>query len=70
MVYTFARVRAPVAMNVEDYYPQGKRWWELLHEKGESFTRCRVTTSFKSYWMPTSMRPGIEKQERLPSFTQ
>ncbi|MBX9622567.1 MAG: site-specific integrase [Gemmataceae bacterium] len=34
MVYTFARVGALVAMNVEDYYPQGKRWWVRLHEKG------------------------------------
>jgi len=21
-------------MNVRDYYPQGKRWWVRLHEKG------------------------------------
>jgi integrase/recombinase XerD len=21
-------------MNVEDYHPQGKRWWGRLHEKG------------------------------------
>lgn len=34
MVYTFARVGAMVAMNVEDYYPQGKRMWLRLHEKG------------------------------------
>jgi site-specific recombinase XerD len=34
MVYTFARVGALVGMNVEDYYPQGKRWWVRLHEKG------------------------------------
>jgi len=34
MVYTFARVGALVAMNREDYYPQGKRWWVRLHEKG------------------------------------
>jgi len=34
MVYTFARVGALVAMNAEDYYPQGKRWWVRLHEKG------------------------------------
>lgn len=34
MIYTFARVGAMVAMNVEDYYPQGKRWWIRLHEKG------------------------------------
>jgi integrase len=34
MVYTFARVGAVVAMNVEDYYAQGKRSWLRLHEKG------------------------------------
>ena len=34
MVFTFARVGAVIGMNVEDYYPQGKRWWLRLHEKG------------------------------------
>ena len=34
MTYTFARVGAVIAMRVEDYYPQGKRWWVRLHEKG------------------------------------
>src|SRR5262249_28261815 len=34
MVFTFARVGAVVAMRVEDFYPQGKRWWVRLHEKG------------------------------------
>ena len=34
MTYTFARIGAVVAMRVEDYYPQGKRWWVRLHEKG------------------------------------
>lgn len=34
MVYSFARISAAVAMKVEDYYPEGKRWWLRLHEKG------------------------------------
>ena len=34
LVYAFARVSAALKMNVEDYYPQGKRWWVRLHEKG------------------------------------
>jgi site-specific recombinase XerC len=33
MVYSFARVGAVVAMNVEDYMDQGKRCWFRLHEK-------------------------------------
>ena len=34
MTYTFARVGAVLGMHVEDYYPQGKRWWIRLQEKG------------------------------------
>ena len=34
LVYSFARISAALHMNVEDYYPQGKRWWLRLHEKG------------------------------------
>ena len=34
MVYSFARVGAVVALNTEDYFPQGKRFWFRLHEKG------------------------------------
>jgi integrase/recombinase XerD len=33
-IYTFARVSAALHMNVRDYFPQGKRWWVRLHEKG------------------------------------
>jgi site-specific recombinase XerC len=34
MVYSFARVSAVVGMAHPDYFPQGKRWWIRLHEKG------------------------------------
>jgi integrase len=34
MFFTFARVGAVVTMDVEDYYPQGKRYWLRLQEKG------------------------------------
>jgi hypothetical protein len=34
MTYAFARVGAAVAMRVEDYFANGKRWWVRLHEKG------------------------------------
>jgi site-specific recombinase XerD len=33
MTYTFARVGAVVALSVEDYFSQKKRWWLRLHEK-------------------------------------
>jgi integrase/recombinase XerD len=34
LIYSFARISAALQMDVEDYYPQGKRWWVRLHEKG------------------------------------
>jgi integrase/recombinase XerD len=34
LIYSFARISAALHMNVDDYYPQGKRWWVRLHEKG------------------------------------
>ena len=34
LIYSFARISAALAMRVEDYFPQGKRWWLRLHEKG------------------------------------
>ncbi len=34
LVYTFARIGAAVAMNVEDVFHQHRRRWVRLHEKG------------------------------------
>jgi hypothetical protein len=33
MTYTFTRMSAVVALNVEDYFHQKKRWWLRLREK-------------------------------------
>ena len=48
MVYTFARIGAVVAMRVEDYFANGKRWWVRLQEKGGKRHECRPTTSSSS----------------------
>lgn len=34
LVFSFARVSAAIGMNVRDYFPQGRRMWFRLHEKG------------------------------------
>jgi site-specific recombinase XerD len=34
MVYSFARIGAAIGMRVEDVYPQNRRLWLRLHEKG------------------------------------
>jgi integrase len=52
LIYSFARISAALHMNVDDYYPQSKRWWVRLHEKGgkqhempahQSYRRILVT---------------------------
>lgn len=37
MTFTFARIGAVVAMDVEDYFPKGSRHWVRLHEKGGKY---------------------------------
>ena len=34
LTYSFARISAALAMNVEDYFVHGRRMWVRLHEKG------------------------------------
>ena len=45
MTYTFARVGAVVALNVEDYFAQKKRWWLRLHEKNGKLNEMPAITS-------------------------
>ena len=40
LIYTFARVSAALHMNVEDYYPQGKRWSATARERRQAGAAC------------------------------
>jgi integrase len=50
MVYTFARISAVVATRVEDYFPNGKRWWVRLQEKGGKRRVSRTHRQGKEMW--------------------
>ena len=69
MTFAFARIGAVVAMRVEDYYANGKRWWVRLHtKKAASSTKCRRTTCSNIFWMPTSrlfVAPAAVSSTRL-----
>jgi integrase len=49
MIFAFARIGAVVAMRVEDYYPEGKRWWVRLHEKGGKRHEMPAHHNLESY---------------------
>lgn len=49
MVYSFARIGAVTRMRVKDYFPDGKRWWLRLHEKGGKHHRVPVHHKAEEY---------------------
>src|SRR5216684_5009981 len=49
MTYTFARVGAVVALTVEDYFAQKKRWWLRLREKNGKVNEMPCHHKLQSY---------------------
>lgn len=68
MVYSFARVSAVVGMMVEDYYPEGKRWWLRLHEKGGKLHQIPAHHVAEEYLDRYIRAAGIGKDRRSPLF--
>lgn len=68
MVYSFARVSAVVGMMVEDYYPEGKRWWFRLHEKGGKLHQIPAHHVAEEYLDRYIRAAGIGKERRTPLF--
>jgi site-specific recombinase XerD len=68
MVYSFARVSAIVNMLVRDYYPQGKRYWLRLHEKGGKFHEVPVHHTAESYLDEYIEAAGISEEKSKPLF--
>jgi len=68
MIYSFARVSAALAMNVEDYFPQGKRWWVRLHEKGGKHHVMPAHHSLEEYLDAYITAAGITDEKKGPLF--
>ena len=57
------------AMKVEDYYPQGKRWWLRLHEKGGKHHEMPAHHNAEEYLDAYVEAAGIaEDQKKGPLF--
>lgn len=68
MVYSFARVSAAIAMRVDDFYAEGKRWWFRLHEKGGKRHEVPVHHNADEYLDCYLKSVGIHEEKRSPLF--
>jgi site-specific recombinase XerD len=68
LIYTFARISAALHMNVEDYYPQGKRWWVRLHEKGGKQHEMPAHHLLEAYVDAYVTAAGIGPDKKSPLF--
>jgi site-specific recombinase XerD len=68
MFYSFARVSAVLKMRVRDYYPQGKRFFVRLHEKGGKFHVVPVHHRAEEYLDQYIERAGIAGEKNSPLF--
>jgi site-specific recombinase XerD len=68
MFFTFARVGPVVAMMVEDYFPQGKRSWLRLHEKGGKEHAMPAHHTLEAYIEAYLQAAGIADDRKGPLF--
>ena len=64
MTYTFARVGAVVALTVEDYYSQKKRWWLRLHEKNDKVNEMLCHHKLEAYLDEYIRKAGIAEDRK------
>jgi integrase/recombinase XerD len=68
LIYSFARISAALSIRVEDYFPQGKRWWLRLHEKGGKNHEMPVHHSLEAYLDEYVRAAGIAEDKKGPLF--
>jgi len=57
-------VSAVIGMRVQDYYPEGKRWWFRLHEKGGKFHEVPANHKAEAYMDAYLDAAGIEADKK------
>jgi site-specific recombinase XerD len=68
LIYGFARISAALSMRVEDYFPQGKRWWLRLHEKGGKVHEMPCHHTLEAYLDSYIREAGIAEDKKGPLF--
>src|SRR5260370_353886 len=68
MTYTFARVGAVVALKVEDYFAQKKRWWLRLNEKNGKVHEMPCHHKLEAYMDAYINKAGVAGDDKGPLF--
>jgi integrase/recombinase XerD len=68
LIYSFARISAALHMNADDYYPQGKRWWVRLHEKGGKQHEMPAHHLLEGYLDAYVTAAGLAVEKASPLF--
>ncbi|RUL84576.1 tyrosine-type recombinase/integrase [Tautonia sociabilis] len=67
-LYSFARIEAALGMDVADYYPQGKRWWFRLKEKGGKHHDMPAHHKAEEFVDAYIQAAGLKDQKKTPLF--
>jgi integrase/recombinase XerD len=67
-LYSFARIEAALGMTVSDYFPQGKRWWFRLHEKGGKHHDMPAHHKAEEFVDAYIEAAGLKDQKNAPLF--
>lgn len=68
MTYTFARIGAARGMAVRDVYPQNRRLWVRLHEKGGKQVELPCHHTLEAYLDDYMDAAGLKEEPRAPLF--
>ena len=68
MLYTFARVGAAVAINVDDVYMNGRRWWVRLKEKGGRQHEMPLHHTAEEFVLAYMDAADLHGQKNMPLF--
>ena len=65
---SFARINVVVAMQVEDYFPSGKRWWVRLQERGGKRHEMPTHPKLEQFLDEYRAAAGIVDHDKTPLF--
>lgn len=68
MLYTFARVGAALATDVDDVYQNGRRWWIRLKEKGGRMHEMPLHHTAEEYLLAYLDAGELHAQKGMPLF--